>query len=111
MVGAAVRASQRLTSPAVKANLYLTHKANYYPLYTQVLPDPFRRTPMIRVLELESSRGWGGQERRTVRLTSNLNPDEFKFFFAAPEDSELYRRRKEIPGRFFPIPLRQSYDL
>jgi len=66
---------------------------------------------MIRILELESSKGWGGQEWRTARLARHLDPAEFELYFAVPRDGELYRRRDDIPGHFFPVPLRQTYDL
>ncbi len=64
----------------------------------------------IRILELESSKGFGGQEKRTVRLVNHLT-DEFEVFFAVAEDSELYRRRNEINAEFFSVEIRKSYDL
>ena len=64
----------------------------------------------IRILELESSKGFGGQEKRTVRLVNNLG-DDFEVFFAVAEDSELFRRRSQIKADFFPVEIRKTYDL
>lgn len=64
----------------------------------------------MKILELESSKGWGGQEKRTARLVNNL-PDEFQIFWGVAPDSQLYHRRKEIRGKFFPVEIRKSYDL
>ncbi len=66
---------------------------------------------MIRVLELESSRGWGGQERRTARLVGHLDPQRFEVHFGVHPESGLWQRRKELGATFHPLALRQSYDL
>jgi len=64
----------------------------------------------IRILELESSKGFGGQEKRTVRLVNNLR-DDFEVFFAVAEDSQLYKRRREIKAEFFPVEIKKTYDI
>jgi N-acetyl-alpha-D-glucosaminyl L-malate synthase BshA len=64
----------------------------------------------MRILELESSKGWGGQEKRTVRLNNNLS-DEFEVFWGVEEDSELFKRRNEIRGKFFTFKLDRIYNL
>ncbi len=64
----------------------------------------------IKILELESSKGFGGQEKRTVRLVNNLE-EKFEVFWAVAEDSELYKRRHQIRGKFFPVEIKKSYDL
>ncbi len=63
----------------------------------------------IRILELEASKGFGGQEKRTVRLVNNLG-DEFEVFFAVAKDSELYKRRASINAEFFSVEIRKTYD-
>jgi len=65
----------------------------------------------IKVLEVESSRGWGGQEKRTVRLVNELNPNKFESHFVVQQDSELFRRRKEIKAKFHTLKMRKSYDI
>ncbi len=64
----------------------------------------------IKILELESSKGWGGQEKRTVRLVNNLG-EEFEVFFAVPRESELFHRRSEIKAEFFTVEMRNSFDV
>ena len=54
---------------------------------------------MIRVLEMESSRGWGGQEKRTVRLVNNLPENEFEVFWAVEKNSILYEKKDERKER------------
>lgn len=65
---------------------------------------------MINILELESSKGWGGQEKRTRRVINNLS-DEFKVFFAVEKDSELYAKQKEINATFLHVKLNKIYNL
>jgi N-acetyl-alpha-D-glucosaminyl L-malate synthase BshA len=64
----------------------------------------------MRILELESSKGWGGQEKRTVRLINNLS-DEFEVFWGVERESELFKRKKEIRGEFFDFELDKIYSL
>jgi len=66
---------------------------------------------MIKILEMESSKGWGGQEKRTVRLTSNLSKTEYKVFWAVEESSTLYKKRDEINGEFYTYKLDKIYNL
>jgi L-malate glycosyltransferase len=65
---------------------------------------------MINILEMESSKGWGGQEKRTVRLVNNLPQDEYKVYWAVEEDSTLYQKQSEINAEFFTIPLNRIYN-
>lgn len=66
---------------------------------------------MIKILETESSLGWGGQENRTARLINHLDSTRFRVYVATPKDSELYKRRQEIRAEFFPVEMRKSYSL
>ena len=47
----------------------------------------------MKILELESSKGWGGQEKRTVRLNSYL---DYQIFWGVEKDSELFKRKDKI---------------
>jgi len=62
----------------------------------------------VKILELESSKGWGGQEKRTVRLNSHL---EYQIFWGVEEDSELFKRKDKIKGEFFDIKLNKIYNI
>ncbi|WP_024787432.1 MULTISPECIES: glycosyltransferase family 4 protein [unclassified Lebetimonas] len=64
----------------------------------------------MKILELESSKGWGGQEKRTVRLNNNLS-DEFEVFWGVEKDSVLFKRQEEIRGEFFDFKLNKIYNL
>jgi N-acetyl-alpha-D-glucosaminyl L-malate synthase BshA len=64
----------------------------------------------IRILELESSKGWGGQEKRTVRLNNNLS-DDFEIFWGVERESELFKKQKDIRGEFFDFKLNRIYNL
>lgn len=66
---------------------------------------------MIRVLELESSKGWGGQEKRTVRVINGLNKSRFKVYYGVHKDSELMRRKDEIEAEFLELPITKSYNI
>tara|TARA_Y100001935_G_scaffold255632_1_gene270253 strand:+ start:32932 stop:34002 length:1071 start_codon:yes stop_codon:yes gene_type:complete len=66
---------------------------------------------MIRILEMESSKGWGGQELRTERLNQNLSKEIFQVQFAVPKDSIFFSKKNECLEKFHPIPLSQAYDL
>jgi len=66
---------------------------------------------MINILELESSKGWGGQEKRTARLVNSLDQNNFKVFWGVQPNSELLKRKNEINADFFEVPIRKSYDL
>ncbi len=65
----------------------------------------------IRILEMEASKGWGGQEKRTVRLINNLNKKEFEIFFAAQPDSNIIKNKDSIDAKIIPLKMRQSYDI
>jgi len=66
---------------------------------------------MIRVLELESSKGWGGQEKRTVRVINGLDKSRFKVYYGVHKDSELMRRKSEIDAEFLELPITKSYNI
>lgn len=65
---------------------------------------------MIKILELESSKGWGGQEKRTVRLVNNLDKKEFIVFWGVQPDSKLYKNKDSINATFIPLTINKSYD-
>lgn len=66
---------------------------------------------MIRILEMESSGGWGGQEKRTVRLVNALDKSRFGVFYAVQPDSVLLKKANEIDAKLIPVSMRKSYDL
>lgn len=66
---------------------------------------------MINILEMESSKGWGGQEKRTVRLVNNLPENEYQVFWAVEEESTLYKKKDEINGEFYTYKLNKIYNL
>ena len=63
----------------------------------------------MRVLEIEYSKGWGGQEKRTIRLINNLS-DEFEVFFVAQPDSEIVKHKNEIKAKIIPLKMGQIYN-
>lgn len=65
----------------------------------------------INILELESSKGWGGQEKRTVRLVNSLDKNKFKVYWAVSKDSKLFQNRENINAEFIPIEMKKSYDI
>lgn len=65
----------------------------------------------INILEIEYSKGWGGQEKRTVRLINNLNKDKFDIFYVAQPDSTIVKNRTDIEATVIPLQMRQSYDI
>ncbi len=66
---------------------------------------------MIKVLEMESSKGWGGQEKRTVRLVNNLPKNEFEVFWAVEKNSILYEKKDEIKATLLTYKLNRIYNL
>lgn len=65
----------------------------------------------MNVLEVEASKGWGGQEKRTVRLAQHMDESKVKTLFAAQPDSYLYKNQKELGITVFPVKLSKTYDL
>ncbi len=63
----------------------------------------------MNILELEYSLGWGGQEKRTVRLINNLDKD-FKVFYIVRPNSTLYKRKKEINANVIPLEINPIYN-
>ncbi len=66
---------------------------------------------MITILEMESSKGWGGQEKRTVRLVNHLDRSKYKVLWAVEEESKLFAKRTEIYGTFYTVALNRIYNL
>ena len=66
---------------------------------------------MIKILEMESSKGWGGQEKRTVRLVNNLSKNDFEVFWAVEKNSILFEKKDEINGTFFTFKLNRIYNI
>ena len=64
----------------------------------------------MNILEIEYSKGWGGQEKRTIRLVNNLDK-EFKTFFVAQPDSKILHHQKEINAKIIPLKMNQIYNL
>ncbi len=65
----------------------------------------------IKILEMEISKGWGGQEKRTVRLINNMDKNRFELFYAVQPDSKLYENRSKIDAKVIPLKMKQSYDI
>jgi len=63
----------------------------------------------MKILEIEYSKGWGGQEKRTQRLINHLS-DEFKVFFVAQPDSEIVKHKDEIKAEIIPLKMGQIYN-
>jgi len=66
---------------------------------------------VIKVLEIEYSKGWGGQEKRTIRLVNNLNKDKFKVFFVAQPDSQIVAHSDQIDAEIIPLQMNQIYNI
>ena len=66
---------------------------------------------MITILEIESSKGWGGQEKRTVRLVEHLDKNRFRVLWAVEAQSKLYAKKNEITGTFYTFALNRIYNL
>lgn len=63
------------------------------------------------MLETESSKGFGGQEKRTVRLCHALDKSKVKVYFAANPDSYLFKEREALGIECFGVKMRATYDL
>jgi glycosyltransferase involved in cell wall biosynthesis len=63
----------------------------------------------VRILEMEYSKGWGGQEKRTVRLINNLS-DEFEVFYVAQPDSNIVKHKDEIKATILPLKMKHIYS-
>lgn len=66
---------------------------------------------LIKVLELESSKGFGGQEKRTVRLSCNMPQDRVRTYFAANPDSVLAKEAQKLNIECFGVKMRATYDV
>ncbi len=63
----------------------------------------------MNILELEYSLGWGGQEKRTVRLINNLN-ENFNVFYIVRPNSKLYEKREQIKANLIPFEISPIYN-
>jgi len=63
----------------------------------------------VNILEIEYSKGWGGQEKRTIRLVNNLD-EKYKVFFVAQPDSEIVNHKDEINAKIIPLKMKQIYN-
>ncbi len=63
------------------------------------------------MLEVEASKGLGGQEKRTVRLANHMPQDKIKTYFAVNPDSKLMAMQSELGIECFPVRTRASYDI
>ncbi|AQW88191.1 glycosyltransferase, family 1 [Campylobacter pinnipediorum subsp. caledonicus] len=64
---------------------------------------------MINILELESSKGFGGQEHRTQRVINGLNKQKFKVFYGLNKGSTSFI--KDIDCEFVEFDLRKIYNI
>jgi glycosyltransferase involved in cell wall biosynthesis len=65
---------------------------------------------VINVLELEASKGWGGQEKRTVRVVNALDKSRFRVFYGVHADSALMKHKEEIDATMLELPITKSYN-
>jgi len=63
----------------------------------------------MKILEMEYSKGWGGQEKRTVRLINNLS-EKFQVFYVAQPDSNIVKHKNEINAKIIPLKMRHIYN-
>lgn len=66
---------------------------------------------MINILELEASKGWGGQEKRTVRVVNGLDKSKFKVYYGVHKDSALMKHSDEIEATMLELPITKSYHI
>jgi len=66
---------------------------------------------LIKVLEVEASKGFGGQEKRTVRLANNMPVDKVKTYFAVNPDSVLMRDAEKLGIECLAVKTRATYDI
>ncbi|AQW81745.1 glycosyltransferase family 4 protein [Campylobacter pinnipediorum] len=64
---------------------------------------------MINILELESSKGFGGQEHRTQRVINGLDKQKFKVFYGLNKGSTSFT--KDIDCEFVEFDLRKVYNI
>lgn len=64
---------------------------------------------MIKILELESSLGFGGQEHRTLRVINGLNKNKFKVYYGLNKGSKSFH--KNINCEFVEFNLKKVYNI
>lgn len=65
----------------------------------------------LAVLHTESSRGWGGQENRTLNELIGLREQHHVPILACPPDARLGARAREAGFEVHDIPMRGAFDL
>jgi len=63
----------------------------------------------MRILEIEYSKGWGGQEKRTQRLINYLDK-KYEVFFVAQPDSSIIKYKKDINAKIIPVKMGVIYN-
>lgn len=66
---------------------------------------------MLTVLHTESSKGWGGQEQRTLRESIGLMKLGQRVIILCPPDAELGRRARQAGVEVLHSPMRKSFDI
>jgi len=66
---------------------------------------------MLTILHTESSKGWGGQEQRTLRESIGLTRLGCRVLVLCQSDAELGRRAAAAGIEVLHSPMRQSYDI
>ncbi|PKL52485.1 MAG: glycosyltransferase family 1 protein [Nitrospira bacterium HGW-Nitrospira-1] len=66
---------------------------------------------MKTILHTESSEGWGGQEIRIIRESLGMIKSGYRVIIAAPEQSNIFRRAKELNIYTFPAQFQKKNPL
>ncbi len=66
---------------------------------------------MGTILHTESSEGWGGQEIRIIRESLGMIKRGYRVIIAAPEQSNIFRRAKELNIYTFPAQFQKKNPL
>lgn len=66
---------------------------------------------MLTVIHTESSKGWGGQEQRTLREVLGLKRLGHRPVILCPPDAELGRRAEAAGIEVLHAPMRKNFDL
>ena len=65
----------------------------------------------MRVLMVSSERTWGGGEAQLELLMKGLLADGLRVHLAAPANSEIRRRVRELDAPFHPVAIENGFDL
>ncbi|MEN8218059.1 MAG: glycosyltransferase family 4 protein [Pseudomonadota bacterium] len=66
---------------------------------------------MIRILFLESSKNFGGQEMRMLDLVKSLDKVRFKAIIGAQAKSYLYKNQAQLGVKIEPVSMRNALDI